>query len=331
MKPRRSANGASAFAIHALVFAGWIAILNGAEFAPVQRLTNQEIFLQVTAPTGLNYRIETSTNLPNWGTLATFLSTGLIQHLDSAAPFLTQRFYRGEQLDVTNALTGDHLATSDGDVVIHPVGHASFVMSWNGKMIYNDPTNGATAYQSFPRADLILVSHSHSDHFSSSTLDAVRGPNAAIIVPQAVYNSLSTAQKAVAIVLTNGASTNVMGMTIDAVPSYNFSTNITVYHPQGVGNGYVLTLGGKRLYMSGDTEDVPAMRALTNIDVAFVCMNLPFTMTASRAVSAVREFRPRIVYPCHYHDQSGTITNAAFFKQTLGTDLGIEVRLRKWY
>src|SRR6266576_1127867 len=196
-----------------LLFAGLIGILNGAQFAPVQRLTNQEIFLQVTAPTGLNYRIETSTNLPNWGTLATFLSTGLIQHLDSAAPFLTQRFYRGEQLDVTNVLTGDHLATSDGDVVIHPVGHASFVMSWNGKMIYNDPTNGATAYQSFPRADLILVSHLHNDHFS---------------------------------------------------------TNSMIYHPQGAGNGYVLTLGGKRLYMSGDTEDVPAMRALTNIDVAFV-------------------------------------------------------------
>src|SRR6266567_1886324 len=223
MKPKTFATEVSELALCVLLFAGLVGIMEGAEFAPPQRLTNREIFLQVTAPTGLNYRIETSTNLPNWGTLATFLSTGVIQHLDSAAPFLTQRFYRGEQLDVTNALTGDHLATSDGDVVIHPVGHASFVMSWNGKMIYNDPTNGATAYQSFPRADLILVSHSHSDHFSSSTLDAVRGPNAAIIVPQAVYNSLSAAQKAVAIVLTNGASTTVMGMTIDAVPSYNFA------------------------------------------------------------------------------------------------------------
>src|SRR5205814_2276191 len=138
------------------------------------------------------------TNLARWSSLLTLQSAGVNQHTDSAAPFLSTRFYRAQQLSGTNNLTGDHLGTTNGDVVIHPVGHASFVMSWNGKMIYNDPTNGATAYQSFPRADLILVSHTHTDHFSSSTLDAVRGPNALIIVPQAVYNSLSAAQKTVA-------------------------------------------------------------------------------------------------------------------------------------
>jgi L-ascorbate metabolism protein UlaG (beta-lactamase superfamily) len=198
-------------------------------------------------------------------------------------------------------------------------------------MIYNDPTNGAAAYASFPRADLILVSHAHTDHFSSSTIDAVRGPTAVIIVPQAVYNSLSTAQKAIAIVLTNGASTNVMGLMVEAVPSYNFATNQTIYHPKGTGNGYVLTIGGRRIYASGDTEDVPEIRALPNIDVAFLCINRPFTMPVDRAASAVRDFRPKVIYPYHYRNQDGTFSDLADFKRRVGQDLGIEVRLRKWY
>ena len=308
-----------------------LAVAQGPNFTGIQRLTNQEVLLKFSAPSGLNCRIDAATNPPQWGGLLTLLSTGLNQHVDSAAPFLPQRYYRAEQLSGTNILTGDHLVTTNGDVLIHPINHATAVLRWNGKTIYNDPVGGSTLFAGLPRADLILVSHAHTDHFNSSTIDAVRGSNAVIVVPQAVYSTLSTAQKAIAIALNNGASTNVMGLTIDAVPAYNFATNLTVYHPQGAGNGYVLTIGGKRIYMSGDSEDIPEMRALTNIDVAFVCMNLPFTMTAERAVSAVRDFRPKVVYPYHYRDSSGTTTNAPFFKQKLGTDLGIEVRLRKWY
>jgi L-ascorbate metabolism protein UlaG (beta-lactamase superfamily) len=127
------------------------------------------------------------------------------------------------------------------------------------------------------------------------------------------------------IVLTNGASTNVLGIHIEAVPAYNAN------HALGSGNGYVLTIGGKRLYMAGDTGNTPEMRALTNIDVAFLCMNLPFTMSVSDATNAVRAFRPKVVYPYHYRNQGGDTANAATFKQWLGTDLGVEVRLRKWY
>src|SRR5207247_2102709 len=123
---------------------------------------------------GLAHRIDASTNLPFWAGLVTLPGTNTtLQHIDTATPYLSQRFYRAEQLSGTNVLTGDHLSTTNGDVIIHPVGHASFVMSWNGKMIYNDPTNGAAPYQSFPRADLILVSHSHGDHFSATTISAV--------------------------------------------------------------------------------------------------------------------------------------------------------------
>lgn len=305
----------------------WLHAQQAPQFTGIQRLTNKEIALTLNAPTGLNYRIDAATNPPVWNALITLpaRSTTSLQHTDSAAPYLNARYYRAEQLTGTNVFTGDHLATTNGDVVIHPIGHASFVMQWQGKTIYNDPTNGAAPYLGLPRADLILVSHTHGDHFSSNTIDAVRGSNAVIIAPQLVYNALTAAQKAIAIVLTNGALTNVMGLTVEAVPAYN--TN----HPRGEGNGYVLTIGGQRLYVSGDTGNTLEMRQLPSIDVAFVCMNQPFTMTVNEATNAVRAFRPKVVYPYHYRDQSGTVTNATVFKQRLGTDLGIEVRLRKWY
>ena len=193
-------------------------------------------------------------------------------------------------------------------------------------MIYNNPAPPAT-YTGLPKADLILVTHDHGDHFNTAAIDAVRGPGAVIIATKTVYNGLSVAQKNIVIVLTNGVVTNVMGLTVEAMPAYNISNS---NHPLGVGNGYVLTIGGKRIYIAGDTEDVPAMRALTAIDVAFVPINRPYTMFLSNAVSAVREFRPKIVYPYHYYPSTPT-TDLNLFKRQVGTDLGVEVRLRKWY
>ena len=249
-----------------------------------------------------------------------------LQHTDAAAPYQASRAYRALQLPGTTNFTGDHLATTNGDVIFHPIGHASLVMTWNGKTIHCDPTNGAAAYQTFPRPDLILVTHDHGDHFSSTTLDAVRGPNTILVVPGFIYsNSLSAAQKAIAVMLPNGASASLLGLTVEAVPAYNSN------HPLGRGNGYVLTLGGRRIYLSGDTGNTAEMRSLPNIDVAFLCMNIPFTMTPAEATNAVRAFRPNVVYPYHYRDQNGALTNAGYFKQLLGTDPAIEVRLRKWY
>jgi len=260
--------------------------------------------------------------------MLTLLSAGLNQHTDSAAPYLAARHYRAFQLNGTNFVTGDHLATDEGDVIFHPIHHATVVMSWNGKMIYNDPVGASTVFQGLPRADLILISHDHSDHFLLSTLNAVTNANTVIIAPRAVYNSMSTALKSLTQVMTNGATTNVMGLAIAAVPAYNLTSS---YHPKGVGNGYVLTIGGKRIYLSGDTEDIPELRALQNIDVAFLCVNIPYTMPADKARSAVREFRPQIVYPYHYQNMDSSYPNLNVFKQQVGTDLGIEVRLRKWY
>jgi L-ascorbate metabolism protein UlaG (beta-lactamase superfamily) len=298
------------------------------EFLSIQRLANREVLLSLEAPAGLTYRLDAATSLPDWQPLLTLQSTGLNVHADTAAAYLSQRFYRAQQVTDNTVLTGDHLATAQGDVVFHPINHASLVMTWNGKTIYNDPVGGPAPYAGLPRADLILVSHIHSDHFHSGTLDAVRGSNCVLLAPQAVYSSLPmtpTNLRAMTIVMTNGASAQVAGITVDAIPAYNSN------HPLGTGNGYILNLGGKRIYFTGDTGNIPEMRALRDIDVAFVCINVPYTMTVTEATNAVRNFRPKVVYPYHYRDQSGATTNAAAFKQWLGSDLGIEVRLRKWY
>ncbi len=307
---------------------GWLVLLRAQEaprLSNIQILSNKETWLQLSAPTGINYRIDASTNLPAWSGLVTLpLGIGTLQHTDTAAPYFNQRYYRAQQVTGTNVFTGDHLSTTNGDVVIHPIIHASFVMRWQGKIIYNNPTNGSSAYPGIPKADLILISHSHPDHFSSSTIDAVRNTNAIIIAPRSVYTNLTATLKAITIVLTNDASANVLGLSVEAVPAYNSN------HPRGTGNGYILTMGGKRIYISGDTGDILEMRSLLNIDVAFVCMN-SFTMSVTNAASAVRDFQPKVIYPYHFKNTGGLLSDLSDFKKQVGADLGIEVRVRKWY
>jgi L-ascorbate metabolism protein UlaG (beta-lactamase superfamily) len=305
------------------------------EFTTIQRLTNKEVRLQWNAPTGRGYRIDASTDLPNWNSLITLTgATTSLQITDTAAPFLSARYYRAEQLSLSNLMTGDHLPTADGDVIIQPISHASFVMKWNGLMIYNDPTGGATPYASFPRADLILVSHNHGDHFEASTLSAVRKTNGIIIAPLGVYShaTMTPLLRSNTVVLGSGpltntypVSTNLLGLSVEAVAAYNSN------HPIGNNNAYVVTIGGKRILMTGDCGDGPELRALPDIDIAFFCINTPFTMTLNQATNCARVMRPKVIYPYHYRDQSGATTNAAAFKQFLGPGPGIEVRLRKWY
>jgi len=305
------------------------------EFTTIQPLTNKEVRLQLNAPTGLGYRIDASTDLSGWNSLITLTgATTSLQITDTAAPFLSARYYRAEQLSLSNLMTGDHLPTAQGDVIIQPISHASFVMKWNGLMIYNDPTGGAAPYASFPRADLIFLSHNHGDHFDASTLSAVRKTNGIIIAPFGVYNqgSMTPLLRSNTIVLGSGpltntypTSTNLLGVSVQAVAAYNS------YHPLGTNNAYVVTIGGKRLLMSGDCGDGPEIRALPDIDVAFLCMNTPYTMTLNQATNCARVMRPKVVYPYHYRDSSNATTNAAAFKQWLGPGPGIEVRLRKWY
>ena len=302
-----------------------LAAQSAPSFTVIQSLTNREIRLQLSVPSGQNYRIDASTNLPSWNSLITLTgATTSLQYTDSAAPYLSARYYRAEQLTGTNILTGDYLNTTNGDVLIKPINHAAFVLRWQDKMIYNDPGNTSSRFNGLQKADLILISHEHGDHFNTGVIDFVRGPNARIIVPQAALGNLTAPQQAIAIVLGYGASTNILDLNVAAVPATNSN------HLPGFGNGYVITIGGKRIYASGDTGNIPPLRVLPNIDVAFVAMNLPFTMDATAAADLVRAMRPKVVYPYHYSPSTPT-ADLGLFKRLVGSDLGIEVRLRAWY
>jgi len=220
-------------------------------------------------------------------------------------------------------LTGSTVPTEKGDLVIHPVSHASFVLGWNGTTIYVDPVGGVGAYDGLPRPDLVLVTDIHGDHLDGNTLNGVVA-YAQIIAPGAVVSQLPGGLVERAVSMSNGVSTERFGIKIEAVPMYNLTEDRLQYHEKGRGNGYVLTFGDTRVYISGDTEDIPEMRALEDIDVAFVCFNLPYTMTESQAASAVNEFRPGIVYPYHYRG-----SDLALFTSLV--DDGIEVREGDWY
>jgi L-ascorbate metabolism protein UlaG (beta-lactamase superfamily) len=306
------------------------------EIVQVIRQANGEVLLTAAADSGSFYRIDTSPDLQSWRSFVTVQSTGSEQLLDVAGPQHSRRFYRAVPVAGAAAFKGDHIQTTAGDAVIRAIGHASVVVQWNGKVLYSDPSGNAALFAGLPPADVIVITHAHSDHFSTTRLGNGNGvmlvdAETQIFAPTAVRSAMSNTSplflQTKTTALANGATATAHGMSIRAIPMYNL-TNAN--HPLGVGNGYVVTLGGEDFYFSGDTEDIPEMRALTGIDVAFVCMSLPSNMTVDRAASAVREFRPRIVFPYHYA-QSGTTFDTVRFKSLVGTDLGIEVRQRKYY
>ena len=219
------------------------------------------------------------------------------------------------------------LQTADGPVTLHIIHHASFVLDWNGKTIYVDPTESADLYKGLGAPDLILITHAHSDHLSPKTLDALDTSKAIVVMPQSVADKIGHRYGKAQLIMANGDSAQKDGITIHAVPMYNLTPARLKYHPKGWGNGYVLTLGGKRIYISGDTEGTPEMRALKHIDLAFVCMNLPYTMDVTQAADAVLAFKPKVVYPYHYRGQ-----DTAKFKQLVDArEPHIDVRLRNWY
>jgi L-ascorbate metabolism protein UlaG (beta-lactamase superfamily) len=224
-----------------------------------------------------------------------------------------------------------------GDLTIHPLHHGTFVMTWNERTIYVDPApppgqdreaSAAAALKAFPSPDIILVTDIHGDHLSIPTLiEVATSDDTRIVAPQAAVEIFpSNPLRGKAMRLSNGRTITVKGIQIEAVPMYNLTKDRLQYHEKGRGNGYVLTIGGKRIYVAGDTEGVPEMRALRNIDVAFVPMNLPYTMTPTEAADAVRAFKPRVVYPYHFGK-----SDVSEFTRLVGTDAGVEVRVRKWY
>ena len=212
-------------------------------------------------------------------------------------------------------------STSAGTLKLTPIQHASLMIQAGGKVLYIDPAMGN--YGGMPQADYILITDIHEDHMAPDVVNKLKKSSTEIIAPQAVSKEITGVN-----VISYGQTKKVGPFTVESVPAYNLKRGPSpgeLFHDKGRGCGYILTYGGKRFYFSGDTEAIPEMKALKNIDVAFVCMNLPYTMTPEEAAEAVRAFHPAIVYPYHYQGSD----TAAFKKALAGT--GIDVRLLDWY
>lgn len=227
--------------------------------------------------------------------------------------------------------TADRIETSKGPLTIQPLNHATMALTWQGKTIYTDPNGGAQTFEGVKAPDIIVITDIHGDHFNPETLQAIDASKATLVVPQAVADKLPDALKGKAVVLANGQTKTIIGISIMAIPMYNLPESPDSRHPKGRGNGYVLTFGDKRVYISGDTSGIPEMKALKNIDVAFVSMNLPYTMDINEAAEAVLAFKPKIMYPYHYRGQNGLSDTDAFMKMVNDKGKNIDVRLRNWY
>lgn len=222
--------------------------------------------------------------------------------------------------------TSDTFTTENGNITMHPILHGSVIFEWNDLTVYVDPWGSEELYEGKPAPDLILITHPHGDHLSPETLEFLDTDNSNFIVPQAVADQMPDKYANQIQVMGNGESMDIENIIVEAVPMYNLPNN-GARHTKGWGNGYVLNIADTRIYLSGDTEDIPEMRTLDNIDVAFVCMNLPYTMDIYQAASSVLDFEPAIMYPYHHRGQ-----DIERFKEVVdweGKD--IEVRLKDWY
>jgi len=214
---------------------------------------------------------------------------------------------------------------------ITPIEHATAVLEFGNETIYLDPTGGIEAFKNFKKPTYILITDIHGDHMDIKTLEALDLLSAEIIAPKAVADKISGMTTKQIIVLNNDEEKSFDSFKIKAIPMYNLRQEALKFHPKGRGNGYVLTIGNERIYFSGDTEDIPEMRELKDIDKAFICMNLPYTMTIESAASAVLEFKPKQVYPYHYRGTEG-LSDVAKFKEIVNnSNKNIEVVQLNWY
>ncbi len=231
----------------------------------------------------------------------------------------------------TQLYAQDIFPTNGGDLKITPILHGSLVLTYNDITIYVDPYGGANNFKNLSSPDLILITDIHGDHLHKATLDQLNTENTKFIIPQAVSEQMEDISSEKKIILNNGEITKINSIEIEAIPMYNLPENSESRHTKGRGNGYILTLGGKKVYISGDTEDIPEMRNLQGIDIAFVCMNLPYTMSVEQASDAVLAFKPAVVYPYHFRGKNG-LADIKMFKNIVEKNNNkIEVRLRNWY
>ena len=221
--------------------------------------------------------------------------------------------------------------TAKNDVKITPISHATAVLEFNKKVVFLDPTGGAKAFENFTNPDYVFITDIHGDHMNIKTLNELNLKNSTIITCEAVAKEIQIIDAKEVIVIKNGEQKSFSDFSVEAIHMYNLREEALKFHPKGRGNGYVFTINDERIYFSGDTEDIPEMRNLKNIDKAFVCMNLPYTMTVENAAEAVLDFKPKKVYPYHYRG-SGGLSDVAKFKQLVNKgDSSIEVVQLNWY
>ena len=239
-----------------------------------------------------------------------YLSTMLLFTLSALSANADDRF----QSDV--------IRTSSGDLKITFIGHASLIFSFNNKTVYVDPFSKLADYATLPKADVIVITHEHRDHLDPAAIEKIRTEKTTVVLTATGAKQLTGG-----IVMKNGDVQIVEGVTIEAVPAYNIVHKRDTgepFHPRGAGNGYIMTFGDKRVYVAGDTENIPEMAGLKNIDIAFLPMNQPYTMTPEMTAAAAKMVQPKILYPYHY-GSTGTSLLTALLKD----QKGIEVRIRK--
>ncbi len=218
----------------------------------------------------------------------------------------------------------DVIETSSGKLEIFFIGHGTLVFRYESKIIHVDPVFREGDYTVMPDADLILVTHHHGDHLDENAVDEIRKENTDLLCPRKSYEMLQ--DKTGALVMENGDERIWESLTIEAVPAYNIQhkrSSGEPYHIKGEGNGYVVSFGKTRVYIAGDTENIPEMKELKKIDLAFLPMNLPYTMSPEMAADAARSFLPRILYPYHYGD-----TDPGKLRKLLADEDRIEIRIR---
>jgi L-ascorbate metabolism protein UlaG (beta-lactamase superfamily) len=219
-------------------------------------------------------------------------------------------------------LEEDSIPTSGGVLRISFVGHASLFFTFDGKVVHIDPVSGEGDYRSFPKADLILITHEHFDHLDAEAVRLIHKPGTQVVVSQACAGKIKDA-----VVMKNGDQKTIQGFDVEAVPAYNIlhkRSEGAPFHPKGQGNGYVIKFGDKRVYVAGDTEPIPEMKSMGAVDIAFLPMNLPYTMSPEMTAEAARIINPKILYPYHYGE-----TDTSKLIELLKSSPGIEVRIRR--
>lgn len=224
-------------------------------------------------------------------------------------------------LSADSPLETDVVKTSGGDLEITFIGHGSLMFQYGGKTIHIDPFGSLADYKTLPKAEVVLLTHHHRDHLDVNALADITTDKTMIVLTKTCSESVPNGM-----VMENGDEKTVAGIKVEAVPAYNLvhtRQDGSPFHPKGEGSGYVLTFGDTRVYVAGDTENTPEMKSLKNIDVAFLPMNLPYTMTPEMVADAAKAFKPRILYPYHFGE-----TDTSRLVELMKDEVTIEVRIR---